>query len=401
MNTVMFFSALQVWSLGDKIGAPSFFQTINGYVKAGWKVILFVPDGGKSYTIPGVDIVFLPAVETHNYRSLPMKFIDNIVYSVRLRHCMIQQGDKCLSAMSSYANVVIYAYEVHAVMACAYLAQKYNCPLVTRFQGTIMSNKPVNIVTKFGYYPHYQALKKKTDLVIMTDDGTQGEQYLTKIGNTSKLLFLRNGVDVSSSSNNINDSNEIRKNLGILPEEHVLMTLSRLVGWKRVDRAISSLPKVLLQKPLTKLVILGDGPSRSELEQLASSLGVSDNVIFVGSVNREEVPKYLSVADIFLSLYELSNVGNPLYEAMQCGKAIVTINNGDTGRIIEDNCNGILLEEVKAEEILPEVIVGLISDVDKRQSLGDSANKYAEANFWSWQERMDFEIKAVEKLLNH
>ncbi len=398
MKKVIFFSALQVWSLGDKIGAPSFFQTINGYVEAGWDVVLVIPDTGIAYSLPGVEIIFLPPVATHGYKTLPLKFADNVFYSFKIQNSMAKQGKKILSSIRTLDNVVIYAYEVHAVLACAYLAQKYNCPLVTRFQGTIMSSKPCNFMTKIGYFPHYQALRRKADLVIMTDDGTQGKQYLQQIGNTSKMLFLRNGVDISCGSDNVEKMDSIKNKLGISSDYHILMTLSRLVEWKRVDRAIICLADIIKHDISCKLVILGDGPARKNLESLSQSLGVSEHVIFVGSVDHSNVIQYLAVADVFLSLYDLSNVGNPLYEAMQCGKAIVTLDNGDTGTVVKNNYNGILIAPDELDS-LPNVVIDLLNNSEKRQRIGNNAYNFSQEKLWSWQERISYEIKEVEKLL--
>jgi len=72
---------------------------------------------------------------------------------------------------------------------------------------------------------------------------------------------------------------------------------------------------------------------------------LSDAVRFEGAVPQEEVRRYLWAADVFLSLNELSNVGNPLLEAMACGKAIVTLDAGDTNELIHDAETGVLLAD--------------------------------------------------------
>ena len=76
---------------------------------------------------------------------------------------------------------------------------------------------------------------------------------------------------------------------------------------------------------------------------LARELGVADAVRFEGAVPQADVLRYLWAADAFLSSNDLSNVGNPLLEAMACGKPIVTIDNGATGDLIRDGETGILL----------------------------------------------------------
>jgi glycosyltransferase involved in cell wall biosynthesis len=82
---------------------------------------------------------------------------------------------------------------------------------------------------------------------------------------------------------------------------------------------------------------------------------------------------------------------------MMAGKCIVTLNNGDTRRFIRDKEDGILVEYDELPK-LPEAIKGLLADEEQRQRLGANARKFAEEHFWSWEERMDTEVKEVTKL---
>ena len=83
-----------------------------------------------------------------------------------------------------------------------------------------------------------------------------------------------------------------------------------------------------------RLLIVGDGPERKNLEFLVSKLGLNPYIIFIGSIPHYEIHQYFNIADLFVSLYELFNAGNPLLEALAYGKCIVTINNGGTGEFI-------------------------------------------------------------------
>ena len=89
---------------------------------------------------------------------------------------------------------------------------------------------------------------------------------------------------------------------------------------------------------------MGDGPKKTKLEQLTNKLGIKQNVRLERAVPHNKVLKYLAVTNIFLSFNDWSNMGNPLLKAMIAGKYIVTLNNGDTGRFIQNGYNGILLD---------------------------------------------------------
>lgn len=144
---------------------------------------------------------------------------------------------------------------------------------------------------------------------------------------------------------------------------------------------------------------MGGGPERECLDYLAHEMEVAPYVRFEGAVLHDQVTKYLDVVNIFLSFYNLSNVGNPLLEAMMAGKCIITLNNGDTGYFIQNGYNGVLLKYKDLPKLL-QVIRELLKDEKRRNYLGVNARKFAEGHFWSWEERIKAEIKEVASLIS-
>jgi glycosyltransferase involved in cell wall biosynthesis len=192
----------------------------------------------------------------------------------------------------------------------------------------------------------------------------------------------------------------LRASLGLHDDDIILMSLSRLERWKRIDRILRALPNIVAEEPRVKLLVVGDGtPDEKEnLVNLTRQLGIESFVRFVGRVSHDNVADYLNLADIFISMYDLSNVGNPLLEAMSCGKCVITLNNGDTGQLISTEENGILLEMDQLEK-LPESILRLVRSPELRQRLGQNALQFAQVNFWTWHQRMRTEVNEVSKLL--
>jgi glycosyltransferase involved in cell wall biosynthesis len=108
--------------------------------------------------------------------------------------------------------------------------------------------------------------------------------------------------------------------------------------------------------------------------------------------------RYYHASDIFISTNDLSNVGNPLLEAMASGLAIVTLGNGATGRLIRSGVSGMLLDERSSPEQIGRVVACLAADHDGRERLGGAARSFAEKEFWDWEDRMAAELRAVEAL---
>lgn len=396
MKNIIFLTQLQLWSMDDRKGAPSFYKTIEAYINDNWNVTLIYPNykPDNENVINRINnVTFKPIF--HNLTKLKkIGFIGRIAHSLYGNYMLYRLAKKILLELNYSA--IIYSYEVHGVNAGKRLQKKYGIPLITRFQGTILANIENTFINRIKKYPHFQALSTKADIVIMTNDGTKGLDVLKRLNNnTENIMFWKNGVDIKLSTA-LSESELLDKKrlMGISSDDEILITVSRLASWKRVDRAINALAEVIKQKPNCKLIIVGDGDEKNNLMMLAKKLGLADNIIFKGAVLQTEVRDYLETADIFLSLYDLSNLGNPLMEAMSCGKAIITLDVGDTNTVIENNVNGILL---KLEEIdkIPYYIIKMLDDKNYSKQLGNKAKEFAEMEFWSWQDRMREETEMI------
>ena len=115
------------------------------------------------------------------------------------------------------------------------------------------------------------------------------------------------------------------------------------------------------------MLVLGDGEQRGSLEALSRELHVDDRVIFFGHVAQNKVQSILSQTDVFLSLYDLSNIGNPLFEAMNAGVPVLTVDVGATGTVIRDGENIItgsrcLCVELDAETVsaVAGAVIGML-----------------------------------------
>jgi len=85
-----------------------------------------------------------------------------------------------------------------------------------------------------------------------------------------------------------------------------------------------------------KLVMCGDGPERADAEALASRLGISDSVIFVGKQPQSQVREYLSVADLLLLPSQSESFGLTALEAMACEVPVIATRVGGIPEVVED-----------------------------------------------------------------
>jgi glycosyltransferase involved in cell wall biosynthesis len=106
----------------------------------------------------------------------------------------------------------------------------------------------------------------------------------------------------------------------------------------------------------------------------------------------------MHAADAFLALADLSNVGNPLLEAMCCGMAPVAVDAGDTRSLVRDGETGRLLPSGDAGAVA-RAVIELARDPSLRERLAAGARGYADEHFWTWDERLRAELEEVERLV--
>lgn len=100
--------------------------------------------------------------------------------------------------------------------------------------------------------------------------------------------------------------------------------------------------KKVQDKLPSKLLMVGDGPERTQAEQLARDLGISHNVRFLGK--QDAVEEILSVADLFLIPSSSESFGLAALEAMACGVPVVSSNVGGLPELNQEGITGFLCE---------------------------------------------------------
>jgi len=272
--------------------------------------------------------------------------------------------------------------------------------IISRYLGIAWDSKNIkSFKQKLKFIFRRVWYKSRSNLIIVTDDGTQGNKFLRSIGITNRqIILLKNGIDKNQAFE-ISDRElkNLYNELGLDKDSKVLLTVSRLASWKRVDRAISIMPYVIKFEPKVRLIIVGDGEEKPKLQQLTKKLMISNYVNFVGAIERNKIFYFYKMADIFLSFYDYSNAGNPLFEAMLFKKPIITINNGDTGKFISSN-EAILLNEFEIFKVV-EAIKYLFNNYSHRLKLGLNAYNRVVNDLPSWEDRMEYEKNLINSII--
>lgn len=138
---------------------------------------------------------------------------------------------------------------------------------------------------------------------------------------------------------------EVRERHGIPADSPVVVCTARMVKRKGQDTLLKAWPGVLRELPEARLLLVGDGPNRRRIERLAGSLGIKNEVIFVGSVPWEAIPSYTDAGDLFampvrsrLVGLEAEAFGIVFLEATACGLAVLAGASGATEEVVPRYC---------------------------------------------------------------
>jgi glycosyltransferase involved in cell wall biosynthesis len=154
--------------------------------------------------------------------------------------------------------------------------------------------------------------------------------------------------------------------------------------WQGIEYLIQATPHILNECPGACLLIVGDGLMKEKWTQLAFDLGISDRVIFPGTIAYEKVPVYINASDVCVVYKKPLKSGySPLklYEYMACGKPVVA-SRVEGFEILEQNDAGITIEPENPEE-LSKAIIKLLKDEKLRYEMGTNGREYV-INNHSW-----------------
>jgi L-malate glycosyltransferase len=157
------------------------------------------------------------------------------------------------------------------------------------------------------------------------------------------------------------------------PSYDCIMT-GRLVEIKRIDVFLQAVKIAVSEIPVIRVVIIGDGPLRDELQQLACELGIERNVNFAGFQN--DIENWLRKSKIFVLTSDSEGLSLSMMEAMMCGLPAIVSDVGDLADLVENGVNGYLVPR-RSPQMLAKYLVELLSDSQKLKTFSAEAYKSA------------------------
>lgn len=201
-----------------------------------------------------------------------------------------------------------------------------------------------------------------------------------------KILCVPNGVERSRFAN-ISDPVSLLKKWGLDNDSPIVIYVGTVGLLSHpVDLLLTAFCTVLEERPNAQLLLVGGGEDYAEVQEMARQLGITRQTTFTGRVNPEEIPAYLSLADVSVDPVHddlIAKARSPLkiIESLVVGTPVVTGRVGDRDIMLENGRFGELVEAGNSSA-LAYGILAILQNQKKREAMSQTA--LATKNRWYW-----------------
>lgn len=186
----------------------------------------------------------------------------------------------------------------------------------------------------------------------------QSKKDMKKFGCRKEITVIPNGINCSNHGNGSKNSNQV-------------IFVGRLIFYKNVDVLIDAFKKVIKKIPNAKLIIVGEGPEKNNLEQKTKSLRLEDSIEFRGNISNEEKNNLISQSSVLVNPSTVEGFGLVILESF-CHKTPVIVSDiKPLSDLVTDGVDGFLAKAIDSDD-WSEKIIKLISNLDLVKSAGEA-----------------------------
>jgi glycosyltransferase involved in cell wall biosynthesis len=218
-------------------------------------------------------------------------------------------------------------------------------------------------------------LRRAAKIIAVSDAVRQDVLATNHFLKDDKVVTIRNSTDFARYAGVSITRSQARKLLGISEEALVFGTVGRLEPTKGQTHLIEAFAKIKKAISNARLVIVGTGQLKENLEKRAASLSVADSVIFTGF--RSDVPEILRAFDCFVLPSLAEGMPGALLEAMAASRACIASAVGGIPEILTDSI-GILIAPGDVNGLKAAMLQYIDMPAKEREDLGRRARDYVE-----------------------
>ncbi len=194
----------------------------------------------------------------------------------------------------------------------------------------------------------------------------------------------------------------LREKLGLPQDKTILLTIRRLEKRMGIKELIKAFHRCLQKRDDLHLVITGKGPCKTELQSIASRLGLASSILFRGYAPNEELPLLYCAADLFvLPTQELEGFGLVILEALACNCPVIATPVGGIPEVLGPFADGCLTADTTEEAIAHKLLEAVSPPRNAEQNASSAApfRDYVLKNF-SWKKYAERFIAKAATIIN-
>lgn len=240
--------------------------------------------------------------------------------------------------------------------------RKKQKPCVLVFHG---SNEHINLS-----HPWYQVLffrlsdflaVRKMDLIITVSE--EGKKYYSKL--YPKLKHKIHYIPTFAENTLAPDATKQKaKELLLFPQQPIISFAGRLNYPKRVEQLLNVFSVVLKKDPNAILVLAGDGPLKQKLQDKAKQMGIQNNVLFLGVLNRKQIGLLFRASDVSVLLTDFEGTPLSVLESLACGTPVIVSDVADHRFIITEGKDGYIVNNSDPDQLIADRINSVLSSPD-------------------------------------
>ena len=236
---------------------------------------------------------------------------------------------------------------------------------------------------------------KVTDHFFCTAEAMTKLYLAAGIGQPEMFTRIFSGFNLEPFLHATNDT-ALRHKLGLAENHFIIGKIGRLFKLKGHADLLTAFVKVLRQVPHARLLFVGDGALRGDLENRVRALGLTGKVIFTGLVPPNDVARYAGIMDCLAHLSYREALSRALPQALAAGKPVVAYNFDGASEICQENKTGFIIRTGDTGAAADK-LVKLAINPALRGELGRAGRAFVK-EYFSVEKMVDNQYKVYKKL---
>lgn len=214
---------------------------------------------------------------------------------------------------------------------------------------------------------------------------------------SSRTYLVPYGIEIADLSPR-EKSDELRRKLNLPQQAKVAVTVTDMTDLEEMRIVLKAFEQVVIKKPQARLLVVGSGPLRKEVEFEMLSLALGSKVVFAGNVSSTDLPDYIALADVYVNVSSRNSGYEPSQiEAMAQRKVVVGSEFSPLSSVVDDGLDGFLIRPADWHS-LSSLLHHIFNGELPAQELGEKARQKV-INLFDTQKMVSATIEAYYSVL--